>query len=131
MPGILSEARKYKLSLTIAHQFLAQIEEKFRDAIFGNVGNMAVFRVGQEDGEVFEKLYAPVFSASDFTNIETGNAYLKILAAGVPQKPFNIATLPPPAGSEAQVADLIQLSALTYGRERATIEETIRQRYLS
>jgi hypothetical protein len=131
VPGILSEARKYKLSLTIAHQFLAQIEEKFRDAIFGNVGNMAVFRVGQEDGEVFEKLYAPVFSASDFTNIENGNAYLKILARGVPQKPFNIATMLPPAGNEAQVADLIQLSALTYGRDRATVEGNIRTRYLS
>ncbi|HVW82408.1 MAG TPA: TraM recognition domain-containing protein [Candidatus Paceibacterota bacterium] len=131
VPGILSEARKYKLSLTIAHQFLAQIEEKFRDAIFGNVGNMAVFRVGQEDGEVFEKLYAPVFSASDFTNIENRNAYVKILANGVPQKPFNIATMPPPAGNEAQIADLIQLSALTYGRDRATIEETIRERYLA
>ncbi|MGH7175722.1 MAG: type IV secretory system conjugative DNA transfer family protein [Minisyncoccia bacterium] len=131
IPGILSEARKYKLSLAMAHQFLAQIEEKFRDAIFGNVGNMAVFRVGQEDGEIFAKLFAPVFSALDFTNIENRNAYLKILARGVPQKPFNIGTLPPPAGNEAQLADLIQLSALTYGRDRGTVEATIRQRYLS
>jgi hypothetical protein len=131
VPGILSEARKYKLSLTIAHQFLAQIEDKFRDAIFGNVGNMAVFRVGQEDAEIFAKLFSPVFTALDFTNIENRNAYLKILARGVPQKPFNIATLPPPAGQEAQIADLIQLSALTYGRDRATIEETIRERYLA
>src|SRR4029079_4807095 len=66
IPGILSEARKYKLSLTIAHQFLAQVDEKIRDAVFGNVGSMAVFRVGEEDGEYFEKQFAPVFSSLDF-----------------------------------------------------------------
>lgn len=131
IPGILSEARKYKLSLTMAHQFLAQIEEKTRDAVFGNVGNMAVFRVGEEDAEYFAKQFAPVFTALDFVNIENYNCYLKILAKGVPQKPFNIKTTAPPAGNQAQVADLIQLSALTYGRDRATIETMIRQRYLA
>lgn len=131
IPGILSEARKYKLSLTMAHQFLAQLEEKTRDAVFGNVGNLAVFRVGEEDGEFFAKQFAPVFDALDFVNIENYNCYLKILAKGVPQKPFNIKTLPPPSGNEAQVADLIQLSALTYGRDRATVENMIRERYLA
>jgi hypothetical protein len=131
IPGILSEARKYKLSLTMAHQFLAQLAEKTRDAVFGNVGNMAVFRVGEEDAEYFAKQFAPVFEALDFVNIENYNCYLKILAKGVPQKPFNIKTLPPPSGNQAQVADLIQLSALTYGRDRVTIESMIRQRYLA
>jgi hypothetical protein len=131
IPGILSEARKYKLSLTIAHQFLAQVDEKIRDAVFGNVGSMAVFRVGQEDGEFFGKQFAPTFNAPDFINIENYNAYVRMLANGVPQKPFNIRTLPPAPGNLAQVDDLRELSYLTYGRDRATVEEMIRSRYLS
>jgi TraM recognition site of TraD and TraG len=131
IPGILSEARKYKLSLTIAHQYLAQIDEKIRDAVFGNVGSMTIFRVGQEDGEFFGKQFEPTFTASDFVNIENRNAYAKILARGVPQKPFNMKTLPLSEGNLAQVDDLRELSYLTYGRDRATIEEHIRSRYLS
>lgn len=131
IPGILSEARKYKLSLTIAHQFLAQVDSKIRDAVFGNVGSMAVLRVGQEDAEFFEKQFSPTFTASDFTNIENYNAYVKLLANGVPQKPFNIRTLAPAAGNLDQVDDLRELSYLTYGRDRATVESSIRERYLS
>ncbi len=131
IPGILSEARKYKLALTVAHQFLNQIEEKARDAIFGNVGNMAVFRVGEEDAEFFAKQFAPVFEALDFVNIENRNAYVRILAGGVPQKPFDIKTPELSLGSPAQIDDLMQLSTLTYGRDRATVENMIRERYLS
>ncbi len=131
IPAILSEARKYKLSMTVAHQFLAQIDEKIRDAVFGNVGSMAVFRIGQEDGEFFAKQFAPVFSALDFTNIENYNAYVKILSGGVPQKPFNIRATPPVSGNLDQVDDLRELSYLTYGRDRATVENMIRARYLS
>lgn len=131
IPGILSEARKYKLSMTMAHQFLAQVDEKVRDAVFGNVGSMAVFRVGEEDGEFFAKQFAPVFSALDFVNIENRNAYVRLLAQGVPQKPFNIKTMDLAQGNKEQVDDLRQLSYLTYGRDRATVEGTIRARYLS
>lgn len=131
IPSILSEARKYKLGLTVAHQFLAQVDEKVRDAVFGNAGSLSVFRVGQEDGEFFEKLFQPSFSASDFTNIENRNAYVRLLARGIPQKPFNIRTLDLAPGNAAQVDDLRQLSYLTYGRDRATVEASIRQRYLS
>ena len=131
IPGILSEARKYKLALTVAHQFLKQIEEKTRDAVFGNVGNMAVFRVGEEDAEFFAKQFAPVFEALDFVNIENRNAYVKILAHGVPQKPFDIKTPDLPALNHSQVDDLVHFSALTYGRDRATVENMIRERYLS
>lgn len=131
IPGILSEARKYKLSLTIAHQYLAQVDEKIRDAVFGNVGSMSVFRVGQEDGEFFGKLFEPTFGASDFINIENRNAYVRMLARGVPQKPFNMKTLPLSEGNLAQVDDLRELSYLTYGRDRATVEASIRARYLS
>ncbi len=131
IPGILSEARKYKLSLNIAHQFLAQVDEKIRDAVFGNVGSMAVFRVGQEDGEFFEKQFAPTFTALDFVNIENYNAYIKILAKGVPQKPFNIKTPAPFAGNPNQIDDLRELSFLTYGRDRQQVESMIHARYLS
>ena len=131
IPGILSEARKYKLALTVAHQFLNQIAEKTRDAVFGNVGNMAVFRVGEEDAEFFAKQFAPVFEALDFVNIENRNAYAKILSRGIPQKPFDIWTPDLPAAHPAQVDDLIHLSSLTYGRDRATVENMIRERYLS
>jgi hypothetical protein len=131
IPGILSEARKYKLSLTVAHQFLSQIEEKTRQAVFGNVGNMAVFRVGEEDAEFFAKQFAPAFTALDFVNIENRNAYVKLLNRGVPQKPFDFVTADLPAGNESQVQDLIHLSALTYGRDRDTVEAHIRERYLS
>lgn len=131
IPGILSEARKYKLSLTVAHQFLNQIEEKTRNAVFGNVGNMAVFRVGEEDAEFFAKQFAPVFEALDFVNIENRNAYVKMLSAGVPQKPFDMKTPDLLSGNPSQVDDLIHLSALTYGRDRATVEHMIRERYLS
>jgi len=131
IPGILSEARKYKLSLTIAHQFLAQVDEKIRDAVFGNVGSMSVFRVGQEDGAFFEKQFAPVFKTLDFVNIENRNAYVRLLAGGVPQKPFNMKTLNLAPGNLEQVDDLRELSALTYGRDRATVESSIRARYLS
>jgi hypothetical protein len=131
IPGILSEARKYKLSLTIAHQYLAQIDEKIRDAVFGNVGSMAVFRVGEEDAEFFAKQFAPTFETLDFVNVENRNAYVKILAKGVPQKPFNIKTLDLVPGNEGQIDDLRELSYLTYGRDRATIENMIKHRYLS
>jgi hypothetical protein len=131
IPAILSEARKYKLSLTVAHQFLAQIDEKIRDAVFGNVGSMAVFRVGQEDGEFFEKQYSPVFKALDFVNIENANAYVRMLAGGVPQKPFNIKVPAPAPGNLQQVDDLRELSSLTYGRDRTTVENYIRSRYMS
>lgn len=130
IPAILSEARKYKLSMTIAHQFIKQIDEKIRDAVFGNVGSMAVFRVGEEDGEFFGKQFAPTFKTLDFVNIENYNAYVRILAGGVPQKPFNVKTPPPITGNPGQVDDLRELSYLTYGRDRATVEAAIRERYM-
>jgi biotin carboxyl carrier protein len=130
IPGILSEARKYKLALAMAHQFLDQIEEKTRDAVFGNVGNMAVFRVGEEDAEFFAKQFAPVFESLDFVSIENYNAYVKILAEGVPQKPFDMKTPNLSPLNPEQVDDLIHLSSLTYGRDRATVENMIRERYL-
>ncbi|MBI4155835.1 MAG: type IV secretory system conjugative DNA transfer family protein [Candidatus Zambryskibacteria bacterium] len=126
---ILSEARKYKLSLTIAHQFIAQLEEGIRDAVFGNVGTICSFRVGAEDAEYLEKQFAPVFSAHDIMNIENRNAIIKMLVNGVPAKAFNIKTLPSPAGDPSVVETLKQLSHLTYGGEREVIEREILSKY--
>jgi hypothetical protein len=126
---ILSEARKYKLSLNIAHQFIAQLEEGIRDSVFGNVGSIAAFRVGAEDAEYLEKQFSPVFTAKDIMSIDNYNAYLKILANGRPVKPFNIETLPPPKGEKAIVDPVKQLSYLKYGKDRTIVEAEIMSKY--
>lgn len=126
---ILSEARKYKLGLTVAHQFIAQLQEGIRDSIFGNVGSMAVFRVGAEDAKFFEPQFEPTFAASDIMNIDNRNAYLKILAEGKPAKPFNIRTMAPKAGNPENAEALKQLSYLKYGKARSLVEEDILARY--
>ena len=126
---ILSEARKYKLSLAVAHQFIAQLEEGIRDSVFGNVGSIAAFRVGAEDAEYLEKQFAPVFTAKDIMSIDNRNAYLKMLANGSPVKPFNIETLAPPQGNKSIVEGIKQLSYLSHGRERTLVEAEILEKY--
>ena len=126
---ILSEARKYKLSLNIAHQFIAQLEEGIRDAVFGNVGSIATFRVGAEDAEYLEKQFSPVFTAKDIMNIDNYNAYLKMLVGGKPVKAFNIRAENSPKGNPLVVETLKQLSYLTYGGNRTEIEENILKKY--
>ena len=126
---ILSEARKYRLSLNIAHQFIAQLSEDIKNAVFGNVGSMAIFRVGAEDAKFLEPQLAPTFKQSDIVNIDNWNAYVRMLANGRPVKPFNIQTMPPPKGNPAIVEKLKELSALKYGRPREEVEEEIARRY--
>lgn len=126
---ILSEARKYRLGLTIAHQFIAQLDEGTRDAVFGNVGSLAAFRVGAEDAQFLESQFAPTFEASDIMNIENRNAYLKLLVDGQPNDPFNIATMAPSAGNPEVVEALKQQSYLRYGRDRAEIETEVRSKF--
>lgn len=127
--SILSEARKYKLGLTIAHQFIAQIDEKIRDAVFGNVGSMAAFRVGSEDAEVLARQFDPVFSASDLMNVENRNAYARILADGSPTTPFSFRTMKPHDVDVEYAQQVIEYSALKYGRPRTDIDEEIKTRY--
>jgi hypothetical protein len=126
---ILSEARKYKLSLNVAHQFIAQLEEKIRDAVFGNIGSIAAFRVGADDAEYLEKQFTPVFTATDLINIDNRNAYLKFLVNGRPVKPFNIETLSPPRGNMANIDKLKELSYLKFGQNRSDVEADIMEKY--
>lgn len=129
--AILSEARKYGLSLNVAHQFIAQLDEGIKKAVFGNVGNMIVFRVGAEDAEALESQFAPIFKAQDIMKIENYSAYAKILINGKPVPPFNIQVPPPPEGRPEIVEQLKNLSYLKYGRDRKLIDDAIMQRYLS
>ena len=128
---ILSEARKYKLSLNIAHQFIAQLDEGIRDSVFGNVGSIAAFRVGAEDAEYLEKQFSPVFTAKDIMSIDNYNAYLKMLANGRPVKPFNIETMTPPQGNKSIVESVKQLSHLKYGKDKASVDAEIMDKYTS
>jgi len=127
--SILSEARKYKLSLTMAHQYIAQLEQNIRDAVFGNVGSIACFRVGTEDAQFMEHQFAPVFTAHDIMNIPNWNAYFRVLANGIPAKPFSAATLPPPQTDMTFGEMVKQLSLAMYGRSRTEVEEEIAARY--
>lgn len=126
---ILSEARKYKLSLTIAHQFIAQLQEEIRDAVFGNVGTICAFRVGQDDAEYLEKQFAPTFSAADLSSIDNFNAYIKMLSNGRPAEPFDIRLMPKQSGDPSIVESVKKLSALKYGRSKAEVEANIMAKY--
>ncbi len=129
--AILSEARKYGLSLNIAHQYIAQLDEGIKDAVFGNVGSMAVFRVGVEDAQFLEQQFAPIFTAHDLLKIDNYNCYMKMLMNGRPVPPFNLATLPPEKGTPEIVEQLKQLSYLKFGRDRETVDGAIMSKYLS
>ena len=129
--AILSEARKYKLGLTIAHQYMAQLDPSIKDSVFGNVGSVTAFRVGSDDAQVLESQFAPVFTASDLLNVPNRNAYVRILANGTPTRPFSIQTLPPSVPYVAEVPERIAASALRYGRPLVDIERDIRDRYHS
>lgn len=125
---ILSEARKYRLSLTIANQYIGQLEEKIKKAVFGNVGAMVAFRIGSDDGEFMEKQFQPIFTAQDLLNIDNRNAYIKFLIEGKTARPFNIQSYPVSAGSDAVAEAVRNLSRLKYGRPKDEIEEEIRRR---
>jgi hypothetical protein len=126
---ILSEARKYKLSLHIAHQFTGQLTDSIKNAVFGNVGTLAVFRVGADDAQYLEQQFTPRFTAGDIMNINNFNCYLKLLANGVPQEPFNVAVFPAPNGKLDIVGDLKEYSYYRYGKPRELVESEILKKY--
>ncbi len=126
---ILSEARKYKLSLTIAHQFIAQLEEDIRDSVIGNVGTKASFRIGTTDAEFLEKQFAPTFTAQDLENLPNRNAVLSLLVGGTPARPFTIETQDLPAFDYSRVDPMKQLSYATYGKPREEVEADVRRKF--
>ncbi|MEK7219328.1 MAG: hypothetical protein AAB687_01475 [Patescibacteria group bacterium] len=127
--SILSEARKYRLSLNIAHQYITQLGENIKNAVFGNVGSMAVFRVGTEDATFLEPKFKPIFTAQDIIKLDNYNAYVNMLVNGQPTKPFNIQTLAPEKGNPDIVDTLKELSYVKYGRDRAEVEAEIMGKY--
>ncbi len=125
---ILSEARKYKLALTIAHQYIEQMSDEVRAAVFGNVGSMIAFRVGSYDAEVLEKEFAPAFISEDIVNLGFAQIYLKLMIKGVGSAPFSAVTLPRPKMASHTFADeVIAASRAQFARARAEVEEEIRK----
>ncbi len=123
---ILSEARKYKLNLTVAHQYIEQMTEEVRAAVFGNVGSMVVFRVGAYDAEVLEKEFSPQFTMDDLVSLGFAQIYLKLMIDGVTSKPFSATTLPPVPKPPVNNRDaIIAYSRKVNARPRAEVEEEI------
>lgn len=124
--NVLSEARKYRLALILAHQYITQMEEGVRDAVFGNVGTMLSFRVGAEDAEYMEKEFTPEFVAEDFVNLGKYNIYLKLMIDGLAGRPFSARTLAPfPMSEISSKEKIIQASRERYGTPRKRVEESI------
>ncbi|MGM0628927.1 MAG: type IV secretory system conjugative DNA transfer family protein [Patescibacteria group bacterium] len=127
---ILSEARKYKLNLTVAHQYIEQMAEEVKEAVFGNVGTMISFRVGAYDAEVLEKEFAPKFTAEDLVNLGFAQIYLKLMIDGISSAPFSAVTLPPIEPPEISVKqDIIEYSRKKYSYPRAEVEDYINKWY--
>jgi len=123
---ILSEARKYKLSLTIAHQYIEQMPEEVRNAVFGNVGTTIAFRVGPFDAETLETIFTPTFTKEDLVNLGFAQIYLTLSIDGVGSSPFSATTLPPIKATNTSLKDqIIARVRQTYARSRAVVEEEI------
>lgn len=126
---ILSEARKYRLNLVIAHQYIGQLvndkSTKVRDAVFGNVGTMIIFRIGSTDAEYLETEFEPVFTPNDLINLPKYNIYLKLLIDGVTSNPFSAKTLPPLYKSTDSEEKVIRVSRERFGKPRPEVEEKI------
>jgi len=129
---ILSEARKYRLNLIVANQFISQIDEKVKDAVFGNVGTLSSFRIGVDDATYLESQFEPVFTKSDLLNLTIGKTYTKLLINGQPSRPFSMTTDYPAYCSlerNKELAEMIkQLSRMKYGKDRAWVEQDIKAR---
>jgi hypothetical protein len=129
---ILSEARKYNLNLIIAHQYIEQMEEEVRDAVFGNVGTTVTFRVGPFDAEVLETVFTPEFLAEDIVNLGLRQIYLSLMIDGIGSRPFSATTIPPiEAPARTFKAEVIAASRQKYGTSREGIEISVREALLS
>lgn len=129
---ILSEARKYRLNLIVAHQYLSQLEENnntaVRDAVLGNAGTMVVNRIGVEDADLLEKEFTPTFNTYDLVNVEQRTTNIKLLIDNTASRPFNMSVYPPEKGDPKLAAALRQLSRLKFGRPKDIVESEIMER---
>lgn len=126
---ILSESRKYKLALTLANQYIEQMEEKVREAVFGNVGTLIVFRVGPFDAEVLKTVFEPTFVAEDLVGLGLGQIYLTLMIDGVGSAPFSAETIPPiDAPSISYKEDVIVRSRAHFAATRADVERVINEK---
>ena len=127
--SILSEARKYRLNLILANQFITQLKDSIKGAIFGNVPNKIVGRIGIEDAEILQKNFTPTFTAEDLTRTPNYNSITTVLVNGFPSAPFTMKLLPPIGRSNSEIREgLRKYSASKYGRPRAIVEDEIRKR---
>ncbi|MCA9333824.1 ATP-binding protein [Candidatus Saccharibacteria bacterium] len=123
---IMSEARKYHLNLIVANQFTTQLTEEIRDAVFGNMGTIVSFRVGQNDVDVLSKYFQPLFEPDDLLRVPNHNAIVRTLVGGVPTQPFSMSTVPPLGTPNPKLAQALkQLSAAKYGKPKAKAEAEI------
>jgi hypothetical protein len=123
---IMSEARKYHLNLIVANQFTTQLTEEIRDAVFGNMGTIVSFRIGQNDVESLSRYFQPLFDGDDLLRVPNFNTIVRTLVGGVPTQPFSMATLPTLGTPNEKLADALkQLSAAKYGRPKAKVEAEI------
>ncbi len=130
--SILSEARKYRLSLIVANQFMTQLTDKIREAIIGNVGTVICGRIGTTDAELMVKKFQPTFTAEDLMKMPNYTSVASVLIRGVPSAPFSMDWIPPMGHPNQQLADALKrLSAAKYGRDRATVEAEITKRLQS
>jgi hypothetical protein len=120
--GILSEARKYGLSLVLAHQYLDQLDDEMRAAILGNVGTLISFRVGAEDAKYLAREFYPVFTEADLVNLPNHHIYLKLMIDGVSSHPFSAFTLPPFKEEASFKKEIIEQSRKRYARRRKESE---------
>jgi hypothetical protein len=134
--SILSEARKYRLGLIMAHQYIAQLtktpsgkdDTRVRDAVFGNVGTMMSFKIGAEDAEYLAKEYAPMLSEQDILGIANYSAYIKLNINNTTSRPFSIQTIWDPQGSD-KISDVIKkYSRMKYGRKKMFVDQEIEAR---
>lgn len=124
--NILSEARKYHLNLIIAHQYIAQMEDEVRDAVFGNVGTTVAFRVGPFDAEVLETVFTPQFLAIDMVNLGFAQIYLTLMIDGIGSQPFSAQTLPPIKPPQISTREMvIESSRRLYGNKREDVEKIV------
>lgn len=125
---ILSEARKYGLYLILTHQYIEQLDEEIRSAIFGNVGTLITFRVGARDAQFLKNEFSPVFNETDLVNLPNYHIYLRLMINGVTSHPFSAITLPPPEVKTSHKTKVIEASRMKFGRPREEVEKEILQR---